>query len=97
MQHPVLVQRTKLLSYRRQTRKYIFVVNVNFREPEIQTAIEKLCEVKVLSVTTNVLEIPVLRKKIFPGRYGFQKEEFKEAVITLAAGYSLNLEGFIEL
>ena len=85
--------------HRLKQKRYVFAVDLNLTETEIQREIKQVFKVKVTAVNTDVFKLPVLRKRRFLGKYAFEKEEFQEASVTLAPKYSINLSayGFINL
>jgi large subunit ribosomal protein L23 len=67
--------------------KYVFEVDKSANKIEIAKAIEKIFNVKVISVNT-------LRTKNENKRFGVRsarKKAFKKAIVTLAEGNSINL------
>ena len=77
----------KSTSAREEGNKYIFEVDTRANKVEIGEAVEKLFKVKVLEVRT----LNVAGKKKRVGRVIGQKSDWKKAVVTLAAGSSIEI------
>jgi large subunit ribosomal protein L23 len=56
-------------------------------KPQIKEAVEKLFDVKVMSVNTVLTKG---KKKVFRGRLG-QRSDVKKAIVTLEAGQSIDV------
>jgi large subunit ribosomal protein L23 len=81
---PVITEKATTLS---EQNKVVFKVAPTATKPQIKSAIEKLFDVKVLSVNTLVTKGKV---KVFRGRKG-QRSDVKKAVVTLAEGQSIDV------
>ena len=75
----------KSTAARDASNKYFFEVDRRANKVEIGTAIEKLFKVKVIDVRV----MHVLGKKKRMGRTIGQKSSWKKAIVTLAAGNSI--------
>jgi large subunit ribosomal protein L23 len=75
----------KSTAARETSNKYFFEVNRKANKVEITNAVEKLFKVKVVDV--HVMH--VLGKKKRMGRVVGQKSSWKKAIVTLAAGSSI--------
>ncbi len=71
----------------REGNKYTFEVDRRANKVEIGAAIEKLFKVKVLDVRT----VTVAGKKKRVGRVLGQKSDWKKAIVTVAAGSSIEI------
>jgi large subunit ribosomal protein L23 len=81
---PVITEKATVLS---ELNKVVFKVARDATKPQIKEAVERLFEVKVVSVNTLVTKGKV---KIFKGRKG-QRSDVKKAVVTLAEGQSIDV------
>ena len=81
---PVITERATALS---EFNKVVFKVANTATKPQIKAAVEKLFDVKVVSVNTLVTEGKV---KVFRGRLG-QRSDVKKAVVTLEEGHSIDV------
>ena len=79
---PIVTEKATLLM---EQNKYVFEVVPTATKPEIKAAIEDLLKVKVESV--NTIRPP--RKKRRVGKFVGFKPNYKRAIVTLAAGESL--------
>ncbi len=75
----------KSTAARETTNKYFFEVDRRANKVEITNAVEKLFKVKVVDVRV----MHVLGKKKRMGRVVGQKISWKKAIVTLAAGNSI--------
>jgi large subunit ribosomal protein L23 len=75
----------KSTAAREQSNKYFIEVDRKANKVEITTAVEKLFKVKVVDVRV----MNVLGKKKRMGRVVGQKSSWKKAIVTLAAGSSI--------
>ena len=76
IQKPVVTQKSFELIVKNQ---YTFDVNVKLTKPQIRTIIEKLFNVKVLSVNTHLR--PIKKKRV--GLNQGYKTRYKRAIITI--------------
>ena len=81
---PVITEKATALS---EQNKVVFRVRPDATKPQIKEAVEKLFEVKVLSVNTLVTKG---KTKVFRGRKG-QRSDVKKAVVTLEAGQTIDV------
>ncbi len=81
---PVITEKATAVS---EHNKVVFRVSPTATKPQIKEAVEQLFEVKVVSVNTLVTKGKV---KMFKGRKG-QRSDVKKAVVTLAAGQSIDV------
>ena len=81
---PVVTEKSEAA---KQTGKYIFKVEPKANKIEIKDAIEKLFNVKVVSIRT----INVKPKKRRVGRYTGLTNRTKKAIVTLAEGQTIDL------
>ena len=78
---------TEKATYASEQNKVVFKVADTATKPQIKAAVEKLFDVKVVSVNTLVTEGKV---KVFRGRLG-QRSDVKKAVVTLEEGHSIDV------
>ena len=81
---PVITEKATMLS---EHNKVVFKVAKTATKPQIKAAVEKLFDVKVVSVNTLVTEGKV---KVFRGRLG-QRSDVKKAVVTIEEGHSIDV------
>ena len=81
---PVITEKATALS---ELNKVVFRVRPEATKPQIKEAVEKLFEVKVVSVNTLVIKG---KRKVFRGRRG-QRSDVKKAVVTLQAGQAIDV------
>jgi large subunit ribosomal protein L23 len=81
---PVITEKATTLS---EHNKVVFRVAPDATKPAIKEAVERLFDVKVLSVNTLVTKG---KEKIFRGRRG-RRSDVKKAVVTLAEGHSIDV------
>jgi large subunit ribosomal protein L23 len=81
---PVITEKATMASERNQV---IFKVARTATKPQIKEAVEKLFDVKVKSVNTN---IRIGKVKAFKGTVGVQTE-VKRAVVTLEEGHRIDV------
>ena len=81
---PVITEKSTNAS---EHNKIVFKVRPDATKPQIKDAVEKLFDVKVVSVNTLVTEGKV---KVFRGRPG-QRSDVKKAVVTLEEGHSIDV------
>jgi large subunit ribosomal protein L23 len=78
---------TEKATYASEQNKVVFRVADTATKPQIKAAIEKLFDVKVVSVNTLVRKG---KEKRFRGRLGRQSD-VKRAIVTLAEGHSIDV------
>lgn len=83
---PVITEKTTIGQALAQP-QYTFKVAIDANKFEIKTAIEAAFNVKVLKVNTQRIKGKVKRVRTHPGK----RADWKKAVITLAAGQTINL------
>jgi large subunit ribosomal protein L23 len=81
---PVITEKATRLS---EHNKVVFRVRKDATKPQIKEAVERLFDVKVVSVNTLVTKGKV---KMFRGKRG-QRSDVKKAVVTLAEGQSIDV------
>ena len=81
---PVITEKATTLS---EHNKVVFRVRSDATKPQIKEAVEKLFDVKVVSVNTLVTKGKV---KMFRGTRG-KRSDVKKAVVTLAEGESIDV------
>jgi large subunit ribosomal protein L23 len=81
---PVITEKATALS---EHNKVVFRVRNDATKPQIKEAVERLFDVKVVSVNTLVTKGKV---KMFRGTRG-QRSDVKKAVVTLAEGQSIDV------
>ncbi|MCA3270195.1 MAG: 50S ribosomal protein L23 [Alphaproteobacteria bacterium] len=81
---PVITEKATLGS---QYNQYTFKVRIDATKPAIKQAVEKIFNVKVEGVRTSILPG---KKKRFKQTLG-QRSDVKKAIVTLAAGQSLDI------
>lgn len=82
---PIITEKTASIA--EDGKSYVFKVDVKANKTEIKQAIEKIFNVKVLSVHT----INVKPKKKRVGRYTGMTSKYKKAIVKLAEGNSIDL------
>lgn len=78
---------TEKATYASEQNKVVFRVADTATKPQIKAAVEKLFDVKVVSVNTLVRKG---KAKRFRGRLG-QQSDVKRAIVTLAEGHSIDV------
>ncbi|MFJ5486235.1 50S ribosomal protein L23 [Hansschlegelia beijingensis] len=78
---------TEKATYASEENKVVFQVSDTATKPQIKAAVEKLFDVKVVSVNTLVRKG---KTKRFRGRLGHQSDS-KRAIVTLAEGHSIDV------
>jgi large subunit ribosomal protein L23 len=81
---PVITEKATNLS---EQNKVVFRVAPDATKPQIKEAVERLFDVKVLSVNTLVTKG---KEKVFRGRRG-RRSDVKKAVVTLEDGQSIDV------
>ncbi|GAB4064979.1 50S ribosomal protein L23 [Ancylobacter sonchi] len=81
---PVITEKATAAS---EHNKVVFKVALTATKPQIKEAVEKLFDVKVVSVNTLVRKG---KTKVFKGRKGVQND-VKKAVVTLAEGHTIDI------
>jgi len=81
---PVITEKATALS---EHNKVVFRVRKDATKPQIKEAVEKLFDVKVMSVNTVLTKG---KKKVFRGRLG-QRSDVKKAIVTLEAGQTIDV------
>ena len=81
---PVITEKATALS---EHNKVVFRVRKDATKPQIKEAVERLFDVKVVSVNTLVTKGKV---KIFKGTRG-QRSDIKKAIVTLVEGQSIDI------
>ncbi len=82
---PVVTEKSSALA---EQGKYVFKVAYNTNKVEIKKAIEQIFKVKVLEVQT----VNIVPKKKRVGRYSGMTNRGKKAIVTLAAGQTIELK-----
>ena len=81
---PVITEKATMAS---ELNKVVFKVAGSATKPQIKEAVEKLFDVKVKSVNTNVRKGKV---KAFKGTVG-EQSEVKRAIVTLEEGHRIDV------
>ena len=81
---PVITEKATARSEHNQV---VFKVRKDATKPQIKEAVEKLFDVKVMSVNTVLTKG---KKKVFRGRLG-QRSDVKKAIVTLEAGQTIDV------
>ena len=81
---PVITEKATMASEQDQV---IFKVRKDATKPQINAAVERLFDVKVVSVNTLIRKG---KKKVFKGTRGVQSD-VKKAVVTLAEGHRIDV------
>ena len=81
---PVITEKATALS---EHNKVLFKVRKDATKPQIKEAVEKLFDVKVMSVNTVLTKG---KTKVFRGRLG-QRSDVKKAIVTLEAGQTIDV------
>jgi large subunit ribosomal protein L23 len=84
VKYPILSEKTIRLIEQNQ---YSFAVDSSADKSDVKSAIEKLFQVKVVSVNTSLL--PVKKRRV--GKFIGQKARYKRAIVKLASGDSIIL------
>jgi large subunit ribosomal protein L23 len=84
VKYPLLTEKTIKLIEQNQ---YSFAVDANATKTSVKSAIDKLFEVKVISVNTSLQAI----KKRRVGKFIGKKTQYKRAIVTLAPEDSITL------
>lgn len=86
---PVITEKSTMVS---EQNKVVFNVRLDANKQEVKEAIQNIFNVKVLSVNTLVR---LGKEKRFRNTIGKQSD-VKKAIITLAEGQSIDLEGGVK-
>ena len=85
IKRPIDTEKTR---YQTEDGKYTFEVDLRTNKHQVKEAVEKIFDVKVLSV--NIISMPAKR-----GRYGrrivTRKPVWKKAIVTLAPGERIDI------
>lgn len=81
---PVITEKATLAT---DVNQVIFKVSKTATKPEIKEAVERLFDVKVMSVNTLIRKG---KRKTFKGKRGVQSDQ-KKAVVTLADGHKIDV------
>jgi large subunit ribosomal protein L23 len=84
VKYPLLTEKTIKLIEQNQ---YSFAVDANATKTSVKAAIEKLFDVKVVSVNTSLQAL----KKRRVGKFIGKKTQYKRAIVTLAPENSITL------
>ena len=84
IKYPILTEKTIRLI---ETNQYSFAVDRKANKISIKNAVEKLFDVKVISVNTSLLQF----KKRRVGKFIGKKARYKRAIVTLASEDSISL------
>ena len=84
IKYPLLTEKTIKLIEQNQ---YSFAVDAKATKPSVKAAVEKLFDVKVVSVNTSLQAT----KKRRVGKYIGRKSQYKRAIVTLAPENSITL------
>jgi large subunit ribosomal protein L23 len=84
LRSPVITEKATLGSEHNQV---TFRVPLDATKPEIRIAVEKVFDVKVVSVNTLRQQG---KRKVFRGRRG-QRSDYKKAIVRLAEGQSIDV------
>lgn len=68
--------------------KYVFKVDVRANKTQVKQAIEKIFNVKVLSV--NIMNIHPKNKRV--GKYTGKSNRYKKAIVKLAKGQTISFD-----
>ena len=82
---PVITEKSALLE---QEGKYVFKVDTKANKVQIKQAIEKIFNVKVLSVNTSNSH----PKKKRVGKYTGRTNKYKKAIVKLAKGSTISFD-----
>lgn len=85
---PVITEKSQALS---ENGKYTFVVHRKANKIEIGKAIEKMYNVSVKDVNTFVMPVKVVTRSGRTGVMKGVKPSYKKAVVTLAAGETIDI------
>jgi large subunit ribosomal protein L23 len=85
LRRPIITEKSTMLSGHN---KYVFEVSIGANKPQIKQAVEMAFNVKVEGVNTSIVRGKVRR---MGRRAGGQQPSWKKAIVTLAAGDSIQL------
>jgi large subunit ribosomal protein L23 len=83
---PVVTEKSTKLN--QDENKYVFKVDPKATKFEIKSAVENIFKVKVVDV--NTINAKTKKKRV--GRYSGLTNRYKKAVVTLAAGQTIELK-----
>ncbi|MBD3314941.1 MAG: 50S ribosomal protein L23 [Chitinivibrionales bacterium] len=86
IRYPSITEKNTML---REQNKYVFEVDRRASKPEIRLAVEKLFDVKVMTVNTMIVKGK--RKRM--GRFVGYQSDWKKAIVKLAEGHSIERFG----
>ncbi len=81
---PIITEKSTTLS---QYNKVLFKVRADATKQQVQKAVEKIFNVKVIDV--NTINIPG-KSKVFRGKQG-RRSDIKKAIVTLAEGQTIDI------
>ena len=85
---PLITEKMTMLTEKRN--QYGFVVNRKSTKPEIKLAIEKMYNVKVLDISTNIRTGKYKRRNTKSGVIYGKTNAYKKAIITLKEGEKID-------
>jgi large subunit ribosomal protein L23 len=85
VRYPVVTEKSTMLL--EKANAYVFVVDKHAAKPDIKGAVERIFNVKVLSVNTILNKG---KRRVFRGRRG-KRADFKKAIVKLVAGNVIEL------
>jgi large subunit ribosomal protein L23 len=89
IESPVITEKSTMAS---EHGKYLFNVRLDASKTDIRQAVEALFNVKVTKINTLVRQGKIKRFRNIKG----QKSDVKKAVVTLAEGQSIDLQGGVK-
>lgn len=84
IKHPRVTEKSTIMQGQN---KYVFVVDYNANKIEVQKAIEEIYNVKVKKINTSKIKSKKKRVRFAVG----ETAEQKKAIVTLEAGYEIEL------
>ena len=84
VKYPILTEKTIRLIEQNQ---YSFAVDSSADKSDVQSAVEKVFDVKVISVNTSLL--PLKKRRV--GKFIGKKARYKRAIVKLASEDSISL------
>lgn len=88
---PVITEKADLLSDKRS--KYTFIVNRDANKVEIKKAVNSMYNVEVADVNTILVPSKAKSRNTRRGVVRGRVSGYKKAIVTLAAGESINIYG----
>ena len=88
LKKPLITEKSTLLS--EKLGQYSFIVEKTATKPEIKTAVEKMYDVKVTSVSTKIYAGKTKSRFTKRGQFSGRRPSLKKAIITVKEGQTID-------